>query len=125
VPITGSDTVLDALSAVNGLSQVSSKKIWISRPSAKNPARGKILPVDYAAITKRGATATNYQIKPGDRVFIAEDKTIALNNRVANKTTSIERVLGLISLAASTVENVEKVWPKSQEDTPAPDDDEP
>ena len=99
VPITGNDTVLDALAAVNGLSQVSSKKIWISRPSAENPARGKILRVDYAAITRRGATATNYQIMPGDRIFIAEDKTHALNNWVSKETASLERVLGLISLA--------------------------
>ncbi len=116
VPITGSDTVLDALSAVNGLSQVSSKRIWIARPSSNNPAKGTILPVDYAGITKRGATATNYQIMPGDRLFIAEDKTIALNNWVAKKTASIERVLGLISLGTSTIENVERVWPKSPDD---------
>ena len=125
VPITGNDTVLDALSAVNGLSQVSSKKIWIARPSANNPAKGTILPVDYAGITKRGATATNYQIMPGDRVFIAQDKTIALNDWVSKKTASIERVLGLISLGASTIENVEKVWPKSPDDPTPPEKPEP
>jgi polysaccharide biosynthesis/export protein len=115
VPITGSDTVLDALSAVNGLSQVSSKRIWISRPSRTNPAKGKILTVDYAGITKRGATATNYQIRPGDRLFIAEDKSIALNNWVTKKTATLERVLGLISLGASTADNVEKLLLESQD----------
>ena len=116
VPITGNDTVLDALSAVNGLSQVSSKKIWIARPSPTNSAKGKILPVDYVGITKRGATATNYQILPGDRLFIAEDKTVAVNNWLAKKTAPIERVLGVISLGASTIENVERLLPKSSDD---------
>ena len=31
LPITGNETVLDAISQVNGLSQVSGKKIWIAR----------------------------------------------------------------------------------------------
>jgi len=54
VPITGNDTVLDALAAVKGLSQVSSTRMWIARPSPSNPRNGKILPVDYAGITQRG-----------------------------------------------------------------------
>jgi polysaccharide export outer membrane protein len=119
VPISGSDTVLDALSAVNGLSQVSSKKMWIARPSPENSAKGKILPVDYVGITQRGATATNYQMLPGDRLFIAEDKTIAANNWLTNKTASIERVLGLISLGASAIGQVEKLMPESP-DNPSP-----
>ena len=32
-PITGNETVLDAVSLVNGLSRLSSKNIWIARPS--------------------------------------------------------------------------------------------
>ena len=32
LPVTGNDKVLDAISQINGLSQVSSKKIWIARP---------------------------------------------------------------------------------------------
>ena len=33
LPITGNETVLDAISQVNGLSQLSKKKIWIARPA--------------------------------------------------------------------------------------------
>ena len=32
-PITGNETVLDAISQINGLKQVSSKRIWIARPT--------------------------------------------------------------------------------------------
>ena len=101
VPITGNETVLDALTVVNGLSPVSSKKIWISRPSASNPEKGTVLPVDYAAITRRGATATNYQILPGDRIFIAEDPLLARTNEFSKQTAQLEKVLGLIGLGTS------------------------
>ncbi len=74
LPVTGNETVLDALCQVNGLAPVSSKKIWIARPSAADSEQGTILPVDYDAITSRGATATNYQLFPGDRLFIADKK---------------------------------------------------
>jgi polysaccharide biosynthesis/export protein len=116
IPITGNETVLDALAAINGLSQVSSTRMWIARPSPSDPANGTILPVDYEAITQRGATATNYQIIPGDRLFIVEDSTTALNTWVAKKTTSIERVLGLISLGAATVESIEKLLPQEHKE---------
>ena len=56
----------------------------ISRPSASNPEKGTVLPVDYAAITRRGATATNYQILPGDRIFIAEDPLLARTNEFSS-----------------------------------------
>jgi polysaccharide biosynthesis/export protein len=102
MPITGNETVLDAIGAVGGLSQFSSKNIWIARPSAANAKNGTILPVDYTAITQHGATATNYQIMPGDRIFIEGDSTIALNNNLGKKTAPIERTLGILSLESST-----------------------
>jgi polysaccharide biosynthesis/export protein len=103
--------VLDALGVINGLSQVSSKRIWIARPSPSHSTNGTILPVDYAGITQRAATATNYQILPGDRVFIAEDRASAVNNRMVKKTMPIERALGLISLGASTIKSVGELLP--------------
>ncbi len=102
-PITGNETVLDAISQINGLSQLSSTKIWISRPSAADAKKGTILPVDWKAITQRGATASNYQILPGDRVFIAEDHLVTLNNDVSKAISPAERVLGFIGLLESTI----------------------
>ena len=58
---------------MNGLSQVSSTQIWIARPAPGGTGYEQILPIDYEAISKGGSSATNYQILPGDRVFIAED----------------------------------------------------
>ncbi|MGA2032541.1 MAG: polysaccharide biosynthesis/export family protein [Thermoguttaceae bacterium] len=74
LPITGNETVLDAVSHVGGLSQLASKKIWIARPVPPGSAE-TVLPVDWQAISHHGATATNFQIYPGDRVVIADEGT--------------------------------------------------
>ncbi len=71
LPVTGNETVLDAISQINGLSQVSSKKIWIARPGPHGLQGQQILPIDWDAITQGAQTATNYQIRSGDRVYIA------------------------------------------------------
>ena len=107
IPTAGNETVLDALSAVNGLSQVSSTHIWIARPATGNAGCEQILPVDYEGIAKGGAAATNYQIMPGDRVFIAEDNVTAFNNYLAKMTLPIERLLGLSSLGTSAVRGMQ------------------
>jgi polysaccharide biosynthesis/export protein len=111
VPITGHDTVLDAISQIGGLSQLSGKKIWIARPSATDCEKGTILRVDYEGILHRAATKTNYQLIPGDRIFIAEDKWISANNSIGKMTQPVERILGLIGLAAATIEQIEKILP--------------
>jgi polysaccharide biosynthesis/export protein len=104
IPITGNETVLDALSAVNGLSQVSSAQIWVARPAPGGFGCEQILPVDYGEVTQ-GVAATNFQVLPGDRVFIAEDNVTAFNNFLTKVTSPIERLLGTASLGASTVRN--------------------
>jgi uncharacterized protein (TIGR03067 family) len=71
VPITGNETVMDALSNVGDSSQLSNKRIWISRPGVDEPHTVKTLFVDYDSIT-RGGSSTNYQLFPGDRIFIVD-----------------------------------------------------
>jgi len=105
IPITGNDTVLDALSAVDGLSQVSSADVWVARPAPGGAGCQQILPVDYHAIARGGLAATNYQIMPGDRVFIASDNLIAANTFISKVTAPIERLLGIASLGTSSVRN--------------------
>ena len=98
VPITGNDTVMDALSAVNGLSQVSSTKVWVARPAPGGFGCEQILPVDYEAITQGASTATNYQIMPGDRVFVAEDNMIAVE-QLADEDDGSDRAVARHRLA--------------------------
>jgi polysaccharide export outer membrane protein len=105
VPVTGNETVLDAISQVNGLQAVSSKRIWIARP-VPGCSENIVLPVDWCAVSGRGAAATNYQIFPGDRVFIEEDHVVAFDNHLAKLIAPIERVFGVTLLGTSTVSNL-------------------
>jgi polysaccharide biosynthesis/export protein len=103
LPVTGNETVLDAIAQVNGLSQLSSKKIWIARPAPAGFGCEQVLPVDWVAITQGAETATNYQIMPGDRVFIAQDDMIAFNNIIGKITAPFERVAGIVGLTGNTI----------------------
>jgi polysaccharide export outer membrane protein len=73
VPFTGNETLLDAISQVDGLSHPASKKIWVARPAPGGVGCETVLPVDWEAISRGGTGATNYPLIPGDRVFIAEE----------------------------------------------------
>ena len=65
------------------------------------------MPVDYAAIAQGGLAATNYQVLPGDRVFIAEDSMLAFNNYLSKVTAPIEKLLGLTGLGTSTARSAQ------------------
>ena len=68
-PCTGSETVLDAVSRFGRVPG----NLWIVRP---NPKTGEqVLPVDWRGITENGVTATNYQLMPGDRLYIKAKPT--------------------------------------------------
>jgi polysaccharide export outer membrane protein len=111
IPITGNETVLDAISQVGGLQQVSSKKIWISRPAPKDTACDQILPVDWQGITRGASTATNYQVLPGDRIFIAEDRLLAFNSLVTKVINPVERMFGFTLLSSQTIQFLQR-FPK-------------
>jgi len=104
LPITGSDTVLSAISSIYGLPVVASKKyIWVARPTPAHHQCVQILPVDWRAITQAGSTATNYQLFPGDRIYIKSDPLIHADNMIAKFLAPIERILGFTLLGAYTV----------------------
>lgn len=102
-PVTGNETILDAISQpeLSGLQEFSSKRIWVARPTT-DPYRDQILPVDWDAIVAQGATNTNYQLFPGDRLYVAEDDVIALDTAIAKITAPWERVMGFALLGAGT-----------------------
>jgi protein involved in polysaccharide export with SLBB domain len=101
-PITGNETVLDAIANVNGLEQISSKRIWIARPTP-DKSQVQLLPVDWSSVSKLGVSDTNYQVLPGDRVFIAEDNLVAFDTKLAKALTPIERLFGFTLLGTNTV----------------------
>jgi len=104
VPITGNETVLDAICAVNGTSRLSSQHMWIARPAPGGLGCDQVLPVNWKEITKGGATATNYQMLPGDRLFIAESKMVAFGTYLSKITSPFERALGVTLLGTTTIQ---------------------
>jgi polysaccharide biosynthesis/export protein len=107
-PITGNETVLDALTQLNGLSRVSSKRIWIARPMPAGAGCDEILPVSWREITADAATATNYQVLPGDRIFIAEDKLIAIDSVLNRMIAPFERIFGVTLLGAQSIQTINR-----------------
>ncbi len=103
-PVTGNETVLDAIALVNGLEEVSSKNIWIARAGRNRFGQHQILPIDWNGITQYGEVDTNYQILPSDRVYIAEDKLIAIDTGIGKLLSPLERIVGftLLSTGAAT-----------------------
>ena len=108
VPLTGGETVMDALSQNQGLAPFSSKQIWIARPAPDKLGYDQILKVDWDAIVQSGNTATNYQILPGDRVFVAENKHLAFNNFIRQTLDPIERAFGFSLLGSQTIQTMNR-----------------
>jgi polysaccharide biosynthesis/export protein len=107
-PITGNETVLDAIAHIGGLSQLSSKKIWIARPAPNGVGCEQILPVNWDDITKGASTATNYQIMNGDRLFIAEDPYRKMDSVVGKLTAPFERIFGFVSLGTAMANRIDR-----------------
>lgn len=103
LPSTGNETVLDAIASIQGLPSVASKAdIWIARP-APGCSTDQILPVEWNAIVQGAQTETNYQVLPGDRVYVKADKMIAFSTHMAKFTAPFERLFGFALLGNGTV----------------------
>lgn len=107
-PCVGNETVLDAIANINGLPTVASKKdIWIARPCRPEEGQDQILQVDWNAISRGGSTATNYQVLPGDRIYVQADKLITFDTAVAKLTAPFERIFGFVLLGNGTVRAIQ------------------
>jgi polysaccharide export outer membrane protein len=107
LPITGNETVLDAVAQVSGLTAVSSKHhIHVARPAPAGNPEDQIMDVDWVGVTTRARTETNYQLLPGDRVYIDSDCWVRLDTKLARVLTPIERVFGFTLLGSGTVFNI-------------------
>lgn len=109
VPITGNETVLDAVAQVQGLQPFSSKKVWIARPSPDDLGHDQLLLVDWSAITQGASTATNYQLLPGDRLFIAENKMLAMGYLIETVTAPVESLFGFSLLGIQTIQTANRL----------------
>jgi polysaccharide export outer membrane protein len=106
LPCTGNETVLDAIAQVNGLSPVSSTdRIWVARPAPAGMPH-QVLPVDWNGIVGCADTTTNYQLFPGDRVYVASQPLVRIDTRLARLLSPVERLLGVTLLGVGTVNQI-------------------
>jgi hypothetical protein len=69
VPLTGSVAIVDAVAALKRSPRdLVRMDLWIVRRG--EGSKVNVLRVDWAAITQRGVTATNYLMLAGDRLFL-------------------------------------------------------
>jgi len=106
LPARGNETVIDAIGQIQGLQSNSSTRMWIARPGHNDCGGDQILPVDWLAVTQRGDTSTNYQLMPGDRLYVSEDKLVALDTALGKLISPIERVFGVTLLGTQTAQRI-------------------
>lgn len=69
-PIEGHEKVLDAIIKAGGVTdQADRTGIILTKPTLPNECR-VVLPICYRHIVQLGDTSTNYQMEPGDRIFV-------------------------------------------------------
>jgi polysaccharide biosynthesis/export protein len=104
-PITGSETVLDAIGRVNGIPAVGDKyKVWVAR---RGPgSSGQKLPVDWNSIAQMGGTETNYQLMPGDRVYVKADHWVSADSWLSKRLAPIDRIFGATLLGSQAVNSI-------------------
>ena len=102
-PITGNETVLDAFVNIQGLDRISNaNRIRIERPRGPYSPTHQTLIVDWKAISAGACTETNYQLFPGDRVFVEEDKMVAFDTGLSRVIAPFERIMGFALLGVQT-----------------------
>ena len=106
IPSKGNETVLDAIGQIQGLQSTSSTRMWLARPGYNDCGGDQILPIDWVAITQRGDIKTNYQVLPGDRLYVSEDKLVALDTAIAKIVSPIERIFGVTLLGTQTAQRL-------------------
>ncbi len=106
LPVTGNETVLDAIGQIQGLQSNSSTRMWIARPGYNNCGGDQILPIDWLAVTQRGDIKTNYQILPKDRLYVSEDKLVAFDTMLGKVFSPFERIAGVTLLGSQTLSRI-------------------
>jgi len=107
LPVTGNETVLDAVANLNGLSPVANRcGIYVVRPAPACHGCDQVLPVEWEAVVRRGRTDTNYQLLPGDRVYVEADPFVTFDTRLSRFLAPFERMFGFTLLGNGTIRAV-------------------
>lgn len=105
-PITGKEFVSTAIARIGGLPEEASKRnIWVARRTPQLNEE-QILPVDWVGITQWGVTSTNYQLFPGDRVYVKAQRIVTIDRTLGKFLNPVERLFGVTLLGTQTVNQI-------------------
>jgi polysaccharide biosynthesis/export protein len=105
-PITGKECVSDAIANIGGLPQEASKRnIWLARRTPELSEQ-QILPIDWVGISQWGVTATNWQILPGDHVYVKAQRLVTVDNTLARLLAPVQQLFGVTLLGTQTVNQI-------------------
>jgi polysaccharide biosynthesis/export protein len=111
LPITGNETVLDAIEYAGGIAPTGApQNIRLVRPAPPGACCAQVLPVNIAAITQVGDTTTNYQLMPGDRLFVYRDpivRTTVFLDRLAAPFNTVLNSILQYSFTARSVKSID------------------
>jgi polysaccharide biosynthesis/export protein len=95
LPITGNETVLDALEYAGGLLPTAApQNIQLVRPAPPGACCEQRLPVNLSAITNGGDPTTNYQLLPGDRIVVQRDPIVRFTVFLDRLVAPYQAVIG-------------------------------
>ena len=108
LPITGNETVLDALNFAGGLIPTAApQNIRLVRPAPPGACCEQVLPVNLAAIMSAGDPTTNYQLMPGDRLVVYRDPIVRTTIFIDRLAAPFQTVLNSILQYSFTARSVE------------------
>jgi polysaccharide biosynthesis/export protein len=110
MPITGNETVLDAITFAGGiLPTAAPQNIRLVRPAPPGACCQQVLPVNLPAIINAGDSTTNYQIMPGDRLVVYRDpivRTTIFLDRIAAPFSTVVNSILQYSFTARSVKSI-------------------
>jgi polysaccharide biosynthesis/export protein len=110
MPITGNETVLDAINYAGGLiATAAPQNIRLVRPAPPGACCEQVLPVNLAAIVSAGDTTTNYQLMPGDRIMVYRDpivRTTIFIDRLAAPFQTVVNSMLQYGFMARTIKSI-------------------
>ncbi len=110
LPITGNETVLDAITFAGGLlPTAANQNIRLVRPAPPGACCEQLLPVNLSAIINAGDSTTNYQIMPGDRLVVYRDpivRTTIFIDRLAAPFSTVLNTILQYSFTARSVRSI-------------------
>src|SRR5262249_50004040 len=82
--------------------------IWVARPGPHGNDVTQKMYVDWRGITQDAITTTNYQLLPGDRIYVKGGTLIAADNFFAKGTVPMSRLFGVTLLGNGTVRALQR-----------------